>query len=149
MSRRVDVGPVSAPTWVFMATGAAVLLTVSGTIGTYQSLHAGNTHGKDVYRVAAVAARLREPARLLPTNAITGYVSDVPASDPRGGAAFFAVQYAVAPRLLVEAESRSAPDWIVGYFAGFPDYEALAKSRGWVLVRDFGGGVTLFRRKPR
>jgi len=132
-----------------MIVGVAVLTTVSGTIGLHHSLHARSATGKDLYGVSAVAARLREPTRLLPANAVTGYVSDVPSDSPRGSAVFFAVQYAVAPRLLVDAGSKASAEWIIGCFAGFPDYGALAKSREWILVRDLGGGVVVFRRKPR
>lgn len=101
----------------------------------------------DRYGVTAEQERFREAAALLPADAVVGYLSDLPLDEPRGSAAFFAVQYALAPRILVELTAAAdRVNWVVGNYSRPPDLDDAVSRYNLTLVRDCGRGVILFRR---
>jgi len=108
-----------------------------------------NAAAKDSFGVAYFQQTLGPALHEVPSGATVAYVSDTALADPRGIAQFFAVQYAIAPRLLVEEARARRPEWIVGLFAGVPDLSRYAGERGWIVERDLGDGVVLFRRQDR
>jgi hypothetical protein len=70
---------------------------------------------------------------------MVGYVSDL------GGEAgiLLAAQYALVPVLLVE---RPPGGLVVGNFSRPTDFAEFGRAHGLVLLKDYGAGVTLFRK---
>ena len=108
-----------------------------------------NAVARDAYGVGYLQQALAGAAREIPPDAIVGYVSDESMDDPRGTAQFFGVQYALAPRLLVEEGGTLRPDWVIGVFVREPDLRRYARERGWTVVRELGSGMVLFGRRLR
>ena len=103
----------------------------------------------DPYKAAQQADRLAGAMQMLPPNGVIGYVSDV--SDSTAALAIFNTsRYALAPRMLVEGADR---EFVLGNFASTPDkaadYDAFAREHHLVLLRDFGGGIVVFRGTPK
>jgi hypothetical protein len=55
--------------------------------------------------------------------------------------------YALAPRLMTR--SADGPEWVVGNFSHPLDYAAAGRQHQLELVKDFGNGIVLFRRRAR
>jgi hypothetical protein len=91
---------------------AAVLLALAGALDYYQSLSATSASG-DRFQIAVQAERFRGVAAALPSNAVAGYISDVPLSDAAGQVLFGAARYALAPVLLTVSGSKVRPEWVV------------------------------------
>ena len=106
-----------------------------------------NAAVRDPFGIAYLQRTLGEALNEIPTEAAVAYVSDVPLDDTRGIAQFFAMQYAIAPRLLVQEAKTQRPQWIAGVFAIVPNLDRYARERGWTVARDLGGGLVLFRRQ--
>jgi hypothetical protein len=99
----------------------------------------------DPYKAAEQADRLAGAMQMLPPNGVIGYVSDV--SDPTASLALFNTsRYALTPRMLVEGADR---EFVLGNFAKTRDYDAFAREHHLVLLRDFGGGIVVFRGIPK
>ena len=83
--------------------------------------------------------RLQPLRKLLPENAIVGYITDEKA--PGKYRLYYLTQYCLCP-ILVDEKNRS-PLAVGGYF-GKPatDYQAV---NGYVLIKDFGNGILLLR----
>jgi len=131
---------------MMLALSAVVLLSLWACLGFYRSTSARSKLIKDPYRIAVQLDRFREAAEWVPAGAVVGYLSDMPIADARGSAQFYGARYALAPRLLVEMRDAGKSEWIVGNFMRSSGYQALANTRRLTLVKDFGGGVALFRR---
>ena len=127
---------------------AVVLLALAGALDYYQSLSATSASG-DRFQIAAQVERFRGLAAALPSNAVAGYISDVPLSDATGQVLFGAARYALAPVLLTDPDSGSRPEWVVGNFVRPADPVRVAAEHGLRVVTDFGNGVVLFRRDAR
>jgi len=108
-----------------------------------------NAATRDTYGIGYLQHVLGGAVGEIPPNAVVGYVSDASMDDPRGSAQFFGVQYALAPRLLVEERRVVRPEWIIGVFARDPDLKRYAREHGWTVVRELDGGLVLFRRQIR
>ncbi len=78
----------------------------------------------------------------LPSRGEVGYLTDCEPGGELFGR-FIVTQYVIAPAILVEG---AGPDLVIGDFKGRVDVAALCRANGLELVRDFGGGVMLFRR---
>jgi hypothetical protein len=124
---------------------AAVLLALAGALDYYQSLSATSASG-DRFQIAVQEERFRGVAAALPSNAVAGYISDVPLSDAAGQVLFGAARYALAPVLLTVSGSKVRPEWVVGNFAQPVDPAQVAAEHGLRVVTDSGNGVVLFRR---
>ena len=97
--------------------------------------------------INAQPERLREAGAMLPANAVVGYLSDVSFEVAQGSSAYFGVMYALAPRLVTR--SADAQELVVGNFSRPLDYAAAGSAHHLELVRDFGNGIVLFRRRAR
>lgn len=137
------------PLGVLLTLGSVVVLALWGCLDFYSSSTLMSRAGRDPHRIGFLEERLREAAVLLPRNAVVGYLSDMSADEAQGSAVFLGSQYVLAPRLLVEVSATNQPDWVLGNFYRPADYEALAKDHQLVLVKDFGAGVAVFRRRSR
>jgi hypothetical protein len=137
------------PLPVLLAVGAVAFMSLWGCLDFYQSVKLYNSTNNDPYRVAAQLDRFRGPSSLVPQTAVVGYISDVPFDEVRGSAAFFGAQYALAPRLLVELSEEQKPEWILGNFSKPTDYKALAQVHQLALVKDFGSGLVVFRKRAQ
>jgi hypothetical protein len=108
-----------------------------------------NQTTKDPYDIQAAAERMAPVRTQVPENAAVGYISDVKMDTDAGKAVFFAAQYALAPRILVDARTSRSFDYVLGNFSMGQDYEAIAREAGLTLVQDFGRGAVLFRKGHR
>jgi hypothetical protein len=99
----------------------------------------------DPYKAAEQADRLAGAMQTLPATGVVGYISDV-ADSTAALAMFNTSRYALAPRMLVDGVDR---EFVLGNFTKAPDYEAFAREHHLVLLRDFGGGIAVFRGTPK
>ena len=81
----------------------------------------------------------------LPALSVVGYYSDVPTGTREGDVAFFATLYSLAPHLVVEEVRGRRPELVIGNFSKMPDLGRLERERGLKLVKNYHGGVMLFR----
>lgn len=126
------------------AVFCVAFLSLAGVLDYYRM---ASDSVPDRYGVTAEQERFREAAAWLPAGAVVGYLSDLPLDEPRGSAAFFAAQYALAPRILVELTAAAdRVDWAVGNYSRPPDLGHVLSKYNLKLVRDCGRGVVLFRR---
>jgi hypothetical protein len=92
-------------------------------------------------------SRLDAVLAAMPADAAIGYISDLSPAEHTGGMALHAVQYALAPRLIADLAQYPAAEWVIGYFHRPADFAALGSARGLDVVRDFGNGVVVYRRR--
>ena len=119
----------------------AALLSLYGTLDFYGAQIERNKTQKDSYQIGAQEQRFEALKRELGANAVAGYVSDL--SD---AGILLSAQHALAPVLLVD----DVPyQFVVGNFSKPLDYSGFGRARNLVLVKDFGNGVTLFRKVDR
>ena len=119
----------------------AALLSLYGTLDFYGAQIERNKTQKDSYQIGAQEQRFEALKRELGANAVAGYVSDL--SD---AGILLSAQHALAPVLLVD----DVPyQFVVGNFSKPLDYSEFGRARNLVLVKDFGNGVTLFRKVDR
>ncbi len=126
-----------------IAIYAAVAIALWCAIENYQL--ESITVQSDPYKASEQADRLAGAIGMLPRNGVVGYVSDISGSDP-ALAMFNTSLYALAPRMLVEGTDR---EFVLGNFTKPQDYEAFAREHHLVLLRDFGGGIVVFRGTPQ
>jgi len=133
------------PVWLAAGIGGVVLFSLYTAFQRYRSADEQDSAFQDPYMIQAQPERLREASRYLPDKAVIGYLSDLPLDAVSGQAARFGIMYALAPRLVtVSADSQ---DWVVGNFSHPLDYAAVGGAHQLDLVRDFGNGIVLFRRR--
>src|SRR6266849_8695911 len=119
----------------------AALLSLYGTLDFYGKQIERNKTQNDSYQIGAQEQRFEALKRELGANAVAGYVSDL--SD---AGILLSAQHALAPVLLVD----DVPyQFVVGNFSKPLDYSEFGRARDLVLVKDFGNGVTLFRKVDR
>jgi hypothetical protein len=88
------------------------------------------------------AETLRNVSQVLPEGTRVGYISDINKTDRRAWLVrYFGAKYAIAPSVLEEGTD---PHWVLVNAAA---YDSRLIPDGMVLVRDFGNGLMLFRRK--
>ncbi|MEZ5403891.1 MAG: hypothetical protein R2729_29695 [Bryobacteraceae bacterium] len=140
-----DTGASKKPPIAALATvGAAIGLCLLVNLDLFRLSAEARANARDPYLVAMQDERFRDLASALPAGGGAGYVSDLGLDSTAGQAAYFTAQYALAPRLLAPAEKTGGGP-VVGNFARPPDLAAM----GFELVRDYGNGVMLLRRKAR
>ncbi|MGB9611822.1 MAG: hypothetical protein ACPL7M_12685 [Bryobacteraceae bacterium] len=103
----------------------------------------------DPYHVMELEARLSRVRDRIPAEERVGYFSDVPFTNPAGQAAFFATQYALAPRIVVKETAKTAGEakfWI-GIFVRQEDFAQRGRERGLELMEDLGGFVVAYRKQ--
>lgn len=123
---------------------AVAALALAASLNSYQ-LSQQAAASPDTYGVAAAESRMEQALSILPGSATIGYLSDLPADQNAGMAAFMAAQYAVAPRALVPID-KAQTEWVIGNFARSAAFAALGARSGLTVVRDFGNGVVIYRR---
>ena len=116
----------------------AAILSLYGTLDFYGKQIERNKTQRDSYQIGPQDRRFAALKRELGANAVAGYVSDL--SD---AGILLSAQHALAPVLLVD----DVPyQFVVGNFSKPIEYSEFGRARKLVLVKDFGGGVTLFRK---
>lgn len=104
---------------------------------------------RDPYNILEMEEKVSRIADQIPVTERVGYFSDVAFSKPAGQAAFFAAQYAFAPRLVVQEDAAGAKQarfWLA-VFSREQDFAQAGAQRGLVLEKDLGGYVILYRRQ--
>jgi len=134
------------PPRVLIGIAVAAVLAMVGAFDAYDSLAGFSLASPDSFKIGEQHRRLAGVTAALPPETVVGYISDQPFSTAAGQAAFFGVQYALAPRLLVEESDRRQQEWVVGSFLRKPDVAEIEKTHNLQLVREFGLGIYLFRR---
>ena len=97
--------------------------------------------------IDAQPERLRDAMAYLPEGAQVGYLSDLSFDATGGTAAHFGVMNALAPRLVTRSADNH--EWVVGNFSHPLDYAAAGREHHLQMVRDFGNGIVLFRRRTQ
>jgi hypothetical protein len=141
------VASVRYPLWLQAGVCVIAALCLIAGIRSYRESDVYGRAYQDPYMINAQPQRLHEAIRLLPDHSTVGYLSDISFADTPGQAAYFGVAYALAPRLVVR--SADGPEWVIGNFSHPLDYAAAGAAHSLELVRDFGNGVVVFRRRPR
>ena len=136
---------VRYPLWLTAGIGGVVLLCIIIAFQSYRTADADARAYRDPYMVNVQPERLREAIRYLPEHTEVGYLSDLSFELTNGSAAYFGVMYALAPRLVTR--SADSPEWVVGNFSHPLDYAAAGAGHHLELVKDFGNGIVLFRRR--
>ena len=93
-------------------------------------------------------ARFEGLRRALPAHGTVGYESDLQDSltDRQEVKGFYLTQYAIAPVVVVAGTDR---DLVIGNYRDPALNCRICRSTSFVLEKDFGGGVLLFRRISR
>lgn len=138
---------VRYPFWLTAGIGGVVLLSIGTAVQSYRSADAYARAYQDPYMINAQPERLREAVRYLPDKAVIGYLSDLPFDAVSGQSAYFGVMYALAPRLVTRSADRG--EWVTGNFSHPLDYAAAGREHHLELVKDFGNGIVLFRRRAQ
>jgi hypothetical protein len=114
------------------------LVSLYGTLDFYGTQIERNKTQRDSYQIGAQEKRFEAVKRELGANAVAGYVSDL-----TDAGILLSAQHALAPVLLVD----NVPyQFVVGNFSKPLDYSEFGRARNLLLVKDFGSGVTLFRK---
>jgi hypothetical protein len=133
------------PLRALIGVAAAAVLCLIGAFGTYDSLITESREFQDYYRIEAQQRRFAGVNAALPPETVVGYISDLTLGADDWQVNFFGVQYALAPRLLVEESDGHKTEWVVGNFLKKPVLSEIEKTRNLKLVKEFGMGVYLFR----
>lgn len=129
---------------------AVLLLAAVGFLSNATLLRRSKAAAPTLVGNEAVGSYLRrfEPLRrTLPAHATVGYESDLEdsLSDREEVKRFYLAQYALAPVILVAGTTR---ELVVGNYRD-PSRCRLCRSNDFVLAKDFGNGVMLFRKSVR
>lgn len=140
-------GKRAHPFLKLLGIGVVVFLALLAALDFLGATATADRFYQDPYRIGEHQERLREVAALLPADSVIGFLSDLLLEDTRGAAAFFAVQYALAPRLLVLDKPAERRQWVLGYFSQSVDLGKTERENGLSVVRTYGAGIVLFRRQ--
>jgi hypothetical protein len=137
--------------WLFsvrawIGIGVASFLCLATSLEYYSITTEFYQRNPDPMEVADQERRLAMVRADLPEAAVAGYFSDLPMDKSSGPAAFFQALYTMAPRLLVPETTSRQPALVLGNFHMRPDLGQLEREHGLKLIKDYGGGVRLFRR---
>jgi hypothetical protein len=102
----------------------------------------------DPYQVMGLQERLSRALGRVPPQERVVFFSDVSFDEVAGQAAFFAVQYAFAPRivLLEKAPQASQARFWLGVFSRQDNFMQIGADRGLLMELDLGGYVVLYRK---
>jgi len=126
------------PVKTMVGLAVAAALSLYGTLAFYEDQTVRNQNMGDPYHIGDEVQRLAPLNREIPPGTLLGYITDVDR-----GQQFMAVQYAVAPRLLVDAPLQ---DLVLGDFSRALDYAEFGRQHGLTLAKEFPLGAVLFRR---
>ena len=138
---------VRNPFWLTAGIGAVVVLCIAVAYQSYRSVDADARAYQDPYMINLQPERLRDAVPYLPARGQVGYLSDLSFEVTAGSAAYFGVMYALAPRLVTRSADRH--EWVVGNFSHPLDYAAAGRGHHLEIVKDFGNGIVLFRRRAQ
>jgi hypothetical protein len=134
------MGERKYPLRTWLGLGGVALLSLYSVINSYNSR---KPIIPDPYKIAEVQQRVQALDSYVPPDALLGYVSDA-APD---AATVFALQYALAPRLLVQDDQPHR--FVLGNFSVPTDYAEFGRQRGLLVVKEFPRGLVLYQRmKP-
>jgi hypothetical protein len=125
-------------TRALLGVATVASLSLYGTFSFYSRQTERNLIQKDAFQIGAEEQHFEALKRDLPSDAVVGYVSDLNEAGIQ-----LAAQYALIPILLVD---RPPGDLVVGSFSRPMDYAAFGRAHGLQLIKDYGFGVTLFRK---
>jgi hypothetical protein len=131
---------------ILVGVAAIAALALSSMLSSYNATHRNNEMFHDPYEVAKAEERLAAAAARIPATATVGYFSDVKMESDSGRSLFFAAQYALAPRLLVEAGGKVKYEYAIRESHSPVDLTSAGAAHGLKLVTDFGNGVALFKK---
>ncbi|MCL5746545.1 MAG: hypothetical protein M1541_21875 [Acidobacteria bacterium] len=134
------------PVRAWIGFGVASFLCLATSLEYYSTTTEFYRRNPDPMEVALQERRLAMVRADVRETAIIGYFSDLPLSTNSGSAAFFQALYTLAPRLLVPETTSRQPKLVLGNFHMRPDLGQLEREHGLKLIKDYGGGVRLFRR---
>jgi hypothetical protein len=140
---------VKYPLGVTAAAIAAGVIAMFSAMTLYSVTRLMNETSRDPFQVQLASVQFAPVGSRLPANAVLGYVSDLDLNTDSGKAAFFAAQYAVAPRILVDAAKFERVDLVLGNWGREQDYAAAGRPRGLTLIEDLGNGIVLYRKGAR
>ncbi len=127
------------PARALLGLGTVALLSLYGSFSFYSQQIERNKIQKDSYQVGSEEQRFEALKKDLPPGAVVGYISDL----GNEAGILLVVQYALIPALLVEQPSSGL---VVGSFSRSMDYAEFGRAHRLVLLKDYGYGVTLFRK---
>ncbi|MBZ5594430.1 MAG: hypothetical protein LAP39_19485 [Acidobacteriia bacterium] len=131
---------VRYPIQALLGVGITAALSVYGSFSFYDQQTARNKMQENAFQVGLEEQRFAALKHDLPADGMVGYVSDL--SD---NGILLAAQYALVPVLIV---NRPPSGLVVGSFSRPMDYAEFGRARGLVLVKDYGEGITLYRKGP-
>ena len=140
--------PARYPAKVLAAVAAVAVVSLWACVDFYDATREYAATNADRYGLGGMYERLAPVERVLPDGVTVGYLSDVPVVGVRGGTAFFAARYILAPRVVTQMIAGNKPEWVLGNFSRPVDYGAIAGKHSLAVVQDFGKGLVLFRRRP-
>ena len=138
---------VPAPRSLFWLEIGLGLIAALCLLSAFHAYRDSATLSPDPYMIDAQPLRWREALHILPEKIVAGYLSDLSFEVPAGSAAYFGVANALAPRLIVRSADTS--QWVVGNFSRPADFAAAGNAHGLELIRDFGNGVVVYRRRSQ
>lgn len=144
-----DAKPEPRAWWRAAAVAALSVVAAYNAVIQFGYADAFASQVRDPYNILEMEAKVSRIVDQIPVTERVGYFTDVPFSAPAGQAAFFAAQYAFAPRIVVkegEAGAKRVRYWLA-VFAREQDFAQAGAQRGLVLERDLGGYVILYRRQ--
>jgi hypothetical protein len=128
------------------ASVGALAVAILAFAASFSSYEISTQLAADPFRISATQTRFADALNLLPPAATIAYLTDMPVTGNAGTVAYMTARYAVAPRALVPAGKLPA-EWAIGNFAHPADFVAIGAQSGFALVRDFGNGVVVYRRR--
>ena len=134
-----------APIRAWAGIGVASLLSMWATFHFLDEYTIYSRQSPDPWGMARQQVRYAAVRADLPARSVVGYYSDVPTGAHEGDVAFFATLYSLAPHLVVEEVRSQRPDLVIGNFSKMPDLGRLERESGLKLVKNYRGGVMLFR----
>ena len=137
----------SSPVRAWAGVGLAALLSLWLTFRFADEFTAYSRQRPDPWAMARQQVRYAALRAELPAPSVVGYYSDVPPGSDQGELAFFATLYSLAPHLVVEEAGGRRTELVVGNFSKRPDLGSLERENGLKLIKNYGGGVMLFRRE--
>ena len=129
---------VHYPIQALFGVGITAALSVYGTLCFYDQQTARNRIQEGAFQVGLEEQRFAGLKRDLPADGMVGYVSDLSENG-----ILLAAQYALVPVLIVEHPPTGL---VIGSFSRPMDYAEFGRVRGLTLIKDYGDGITLYRK---
>jgi hypothetical protein len=104
----------------------------------------GAVSHRQVFGVEAFESRFDDLRQIVQPNSVYGYLSDQAANDASARPEFFLTEYTLAP--VIVKDTPNEPLVIANFHNTKPD-QKLLRANNLVLMRDFGNGILLCRRR--